>query len=221
VGARGEWADVIDIQPIQWFSGTEPLAKCALYAPPWHGGFSRIREWPTARKQSVLVVASRSHGRLWLSAGPWSFRGGIAPATGEDVREIRSMVARLKDGLTLERLARRAMVVLVGRVGAYERCSTASGRWVCVSVAVASVIDGEPVGRSIRVHDPLPLRADTTQRLFFLDRDSTGIFRVVGFVRGSSEIVRGRLARFHDFPIELAAVRIRAVRGSAPQRRAR
>jgi hypothetical protein len=219
--SRGDWSEVLDVQPIEWFSGVEPLANCALYPSPWMGGFGRIRQRPIARKQSVIVVLSRWHGRLYVSNGPWSFRGGIAPATAQDARKIRSMVARLKDGLTLEGLARRAATVVVGRVGAYERCSTASGQWTCVNVAVTSVIDGEPVGRSIRVHDPLPLRADTTQRLFFLDRDSTGIFHVVGFVRGSSEIERGRLSRFNGFPIELAAVRIRAVRGATPRRSGR
>ena len=212
-GADGEYAEYLDVKPIRWFSGTCGMAKLRLYSLPHSAfGFLSTGDWEVGPRDTVIVVAYRQQGRTFVSQTPHSLWRGLARATPERIRFLEANVPRILESQSLDALAVRATTIVIARVRGMIDCHWNGARTRCARADVVSLLAGKTCGDSIVVFDPLGSQPDTTRRLLFLTEPDSCLYRVVGWSRGSSPIVGGKLPALDGRSFDEVVATIRTAR---------
>jgi hypothetical protein len=194
-------------------------SKLRLYAAPWSSfGFLSTGQWEVGAHDTVIVVTYHQKGRMVVSQSPYSLWDGLTPATPERTQFLESNVPRVQASQSLEQLAARASTIVTARVRTTVECERDGARTWCLSADVVSVLAGKPCADSIVVFDPLPsrIRPDTSRCLLFLTEPESCLYRVIGWSRGKSPIVGGRLPALDGRNYEEVVAAIRAARQAPP-----
>ena len=218
-GPDGEYTEYLDVRPLRWFSGSCDTKKLRLYSLPHSSfGFLSTGDWEVGPRDTVIVVVYRDNGRSYVSQTTHTLWKGLARATPERIQFLESNVPRIQESQTLSQLATRASTIVTARFRRAVDCRPDGAPTRCTTADVVSLLAGKACGDSIVVLDPFGFRPDTTQRLLFLAEPESCLYRVIGWTRGSSPIVGGRLPALDGRTFEDVVAAIRSARRSPPPR---
>jgi hypothetical protein len=220
-GQDGEYVEYLDVRPLRWFSGTcGGTTKLRLYSLPHSGfGFMSTGDWEVGPRDTVIVVAYRDKSRSVVSQTTHTLWQGLARATPERIQFLDSNVPRILESQTLSQLTTRASTVVTARFRRVVECRRNGTPTRCTTADVVSLLAGKACGDSIVVFDPFGFRPDTTQRLLFLAEPESCLYRVIGWTRGSSPIVDGKLPALDGRNYEDVVAAVRAARQARPRDR--
>jgi len=218
-GADGDYAEYLDVRPLRWFAGSCGTKKLRLYSLPHSSfGFLSTGDWEVGPRDTVVVVVYRENGRSFVSQTAHTLWQGLARATPERIQFLESNVPRIVESQTLSQLTTQASAIVTARFRRVVECRRNGAPSKCTTADVVSLLAGKACGDSIVVFDPLGFGPDTTQRLLFLAEPESCFYRVIGWTRGSSPIVAGKLPALDGRNFEDVVAAIRAARRSPPPR---
>jgi hypothetical protein len=178
------------LDPVRWLKGNAGRARIPVYfSQITSTGYHKVFSWPNRPLPTCLVFMRRAGDRWRLVEAPDIAGGGVIqlapkPEGTDEAAAVRGIARQ-----TLESLARRSTLIIVGKTVQTDAICHAHGKSVrCADVVVNSVIVGALPSGPIRVHTLFGGFDSHPHVLLMLRPDGSGGYENVGFGSGTLPI---------------------------------
>lgn len=172
----------LDLRSVRAIKGG-PIGSEVSVAAPSYG--------PSAKAMQSVLERSSHRGMFflreragWRLATNWAPGGGVLAITPPLEWELAETVRRIANEQSIEKVASRAQVIVLGGVSGRADCDVAGVRGPCLTVRVDSVIAGQVDSKVLLLRCAFPPLISFDQALFFMQPVSAHTYELVGFHAG-------------------------------------